>query len=293
MVEARYYRKEESYIICELCPHHCKIADKECGLCGVRTNHNGILISDNYGLVSALNMDPIEKKPLYHFLPGTKILSIGSYGCNLKCNFCQNHTISQIDNKLSLSGGKYYSTDNIVELANGRTNNIGLAFTYNEPAVWFEFMYDIASKIAETNLITTMISNGYINEKPLKDLIPLIDAFNIDLKAFNNSFYRAETGASLKPVLRTLKTISESEKHLEITMLVIPGLNDDLEEFEQMTKWIATNCGRDTVLHLSRYFPSYKSNRNITPIQTIRSMYDIAKAQLNFVYPGNIPTYDW
>jgi len=172
-------------------------------------------------------------------------------------------------------------------------HNLGIAFTYNEPVVWYEFMYDIARELSGTEFKTAMISNGYINPEPLKELIPFIDAFNIDLKAFTETFYRSETGAKLNPVLESIKTISDSGKHLEITMLVIPGLNDSIKEFTEMTDWIADNCNADVVLHLSRYFPRYKSQRQTTSIATLRTMYNIASTKIKYVFPGNVATYDW
>jgi len=292
-MEAKYYRKKEAHLICELCPHKCRIGNNESGLCKVRTNINGILQSDSYGRVSAVNLDPIEKKPLYHFNPGSQILSLGSFGCNFKCNFCQNHSISQTGISILSDQGRYTEPDELISMALESSNNSGIAFTYNEPVVWYEYMYDIALKAKYANLKTVMVSNGFINPEPLKNLIPEIDAFNIDLKAFNPDFYIKETGGKLDPVLNSIKTISKAGKHLEITMLVIPGLNDDIKGFDRMTDWIKLNCNKDIVLHLSRYFPRYKSKQRVTPGVTLRSMYDLAKTKLKHVYPGNISTYDW
>ncbi len=292
-MEASYYRKKGSKIICELCPHACSIGLQESGLCKVRTNINGTLQCNTYGKVSALNMDPIEKKPLFHFYPGSEILSLGSFSCNFTCNFCQNHSISQIEDSTALDLGRNMDPDEIIRIALEHDNNIGIAFTYNEPIVWYEYMYDIAEKATDSGLKTVMISNGFINPAPLKALIPKIDAFNIDLKAFNNNFYKNETGGSLNPVLDSIKTISDNGKHLEITMLVIPGLNDDLDEFDRMTDWIKSNCSPEIVLHLSRYFPRYKSKQAVTDTATLRKMYDLALTKLKYVYPGNISTYDW
>jgi len=286
-MEARYYNDyPEGSVTCSLCPHNCTIRNGKYGKCGVRSNNKGILISKVYGLASAFHLDPIEKKPLYHFYPGNNILSLGSFGCNLKCNFCQNHQISQI-NKTKLPDGIYLSPQEIASRAKTLKNNIGLAFTYNEPVVWFEYMFDTAKLIKKSGMKTVLISNGFINPEPLKDLLPLIDAFNIDLKAFENDFYQNQTGGSLNPVLESIKTIADSGKHIELTMLIIPGLNDDSVIFEKMISWLSENYGRNIVLHLSRYFPNYKSEIPMTPDKKLLNLYEIAKKKLYFTYLGN------
>lgn len=285
--EAQYYKIKNNKVQCRLCPHNCNIEEDDVGICGVRKNFKGKLIAENYEIISGLGFDPIEKKPLYHFYPGKTIFSIGSFGCNLKCSFCQNCDISQTTIE------KYHSKHHrkkkdLIDSANTDRNNIGIAFTYNEPTVFYEFMYDTALIAKENNMKTVMVSNGFINSEPLKDLFPFMDAFNIDLKAFSDFFYKKLTKSSLKPVLETLIAIKKADKHLEITNLVIPGQNDDQNEFHLMIKWIKENLGNDTVLHISRYFPRYKLDIAATPQQTLMNFYQIAKEYLFHVYLGNV-----
>ncbi len=288
-MEAVYFTSlGENNIRCTLCPHNCRIKPGETGKCNVRHNVDGKLHTDVYENISALALDPIEKKPLYHFYPGKQILSVGSFGCNMSCLFCQNYEISQPTVSIMNSRKNKISSSKILEKARKISSNIGLAFTYNEPIVWYEFMMDMAKGAKNSGLSTVMVSNGYINRVPLNGLIEYIDAFNIDLKAFNNEFYRDYTGAGIKPVLNTLKKIRSSGKHLEITYLVIPGHNDNRDEFTDCVSWINDNLGKDTVFHLSRYFPNYNFSAPPTPASTIRDLYYIAKEKLNFVYPGNI-----
>ena len=249
-----------------------------------------MLISEIYGKISALHYDPIEKKPLYHFHPGSIILSIGSIGCNLSCSFCQNCDISQADVS-QFPWLKDHEADEMVSTAAGKAGNLGIAFTYNEPTINMEYMLDVARLASGKGLKTAMISNGYVNPDPLLELLPFLDAFNIDLKAFRDEFYRTYTGARLAPVLESLKTINESGKHLEITNLVIPGLNDDREVFSEMINWIAAELGEYTVLHLSRYFPHHRMTRSPTPVDTLRELYDLACRKLHYVYIGNLASY--
>ena len=292
MQQAVFYSKgADDKVICDLCPHQCTIIPGNSGVCGVRMNNNGQLVADNYGKITALHTDPIEKKPLYHFYPGSKILSVGSYGCNLKCSFCQNYHISQPDFHSGLAI-KNYDPQEIVELAMDVEKNTGIAFTYNEPVISFEFVRDTARLAKEKGLKNVMVSNGYINPGPLDGLMEVIDAFNIDLKAFDDDFYRNITRSKLKPVLKTLKTIAQSNAHLEITHLVIPGLNDDRKQFRGMVKWIADELGKYTPLHISRYFPQHKLKTDATPTETISEFYITAKKELAYVFPGNIHTYD-
>jgi len=286
--EAKYYKKlENEQVQCVLCPHNCIINEGKYGICKVRKNSKGRLISENYAQISAIHSDPIEKKPLYHFYPGKNILSIGSLGCNLKCKFCQNSSISQT--KVSeFSQSKILYPEHIIKEAKRTRNNIGIAYTYNEPTVWYEFMYKTAKKAHKAKLKNVVVSNGYINEKPLEKIIKYIDAFNVDIKAFTESFYREQTNSSLQPVLDTLEQISKEKRHLEITNLIIPTLNDDEKIFEEMINEIVKISGKNTILHISRYFPAYKMNIEHTPTETIMKFYQIAKKHLNYVYLGNI-----
>ncbi len=229
----------------------------------------------------------LKKKPLYHFYPGRTILSVGTFGCNLKCRFCQNYDISQssIENFIHL---KEYTPGEIVETAVKSSDNPGIAFTYNEPGVWYEFMLDIAEISKEKNLKNVAVTNGFINKEPLIKLLDTIDAFNIDLKAFTEEFYKDYTSSRLEPVKKTLKKIRQAGKHLEITNLIIPTLNDNETVFEDMMKWISYELGKETIFHISRYSPMYRMNIHSTPITILKRLYDIASHYLDYVYVGNV-----
>ena len=288
MKEASYYKKlDANKVQCLLCPHLCVLKKGQSGSCKVRTNVGGSLLADTYGQVSALGFDPIEKKPLYHFFPGRQILSVGTVGCNLHCQFCQNCEISQVSVTES-NHLKKISVDNIVIKAMQRNNNVGIAFTYNEPIVWYEFMEDIAKKAKEAGLKTVMVSNGFINPEPLQELLPLIDAFNIDLKAFNERFFKRLTKSTLEPVKENLKVIAQSDSHLEVTNLLIPGHNDSVKDFGAMIDWIASELGLDVPLHLSRYFPRYRLTSGSTAISLMHEYFEFASQKLKYVYLGNL-----
>lgn len=288
MHTAKYYVQEnEGKVKCLLCPHHCLLKSGQTGICKVRTNKGGVLVSDNYGLLSAKHLDPIEKKPLFHYFPGSKILSIGSVGCNMHCFFCQNCEISQTGVG-NFSFLKPYLPEEIVTEALLTPENIGIAYTYNEPSIFYEYMLDVAKLSKSKGLNNVMVSNGYIEQEPLKEVIPLIDAFNIDLKAFTEDFYTKHTHSRLEPVKQTLQCIKEAGKHLEITNLVIPGLNDSEEIFETMVEWIANELGKHTVLHLSKYFPKYQAKQPVTSVETLFRLKGIAQRYLNYTYLGNV-----
>jgi len=290
--EALFYEELESRDVkCHLCPHECVLHPEERGKCQVRKNVNGKLISENYGLVSAIHLDPIEKKPLYHYHPGEHILSVGSIGCNLNCNFCQNCEISQttVDQYLS---GQFYEPQDLVDMAKEHSENLGLAFTYNEPTIYYEFMIDAAEKSKSVGMKNVMISNGFIQKEPLKKILPFIDAFNIDLKAFTRKFYKNITDGRLEPVLNTLKEIKKSGKHLEVTTLLIPSQNDDIKDFTALVSWVREELGSDTVLHLSRYFPAYKSNIQKTSLGLMFNFCEAARQYLDHVYLGNVAGSD-
>jgi pyruvate formate lyase activating enzyme len=282
-----FYSKVRRKIQCQLCPHQCQLQESKAGLCGVRFNIGGRIKNRQQGLISGMASDPIEKKPLYHFYPGKEILSIGGFGCNLKCNFCQNWQISQVT-EMEMLHGKILTPSEIIEKAMFHPNNIGIAFTYNEPTVWFEFMHETATLAKAKGLKTVVVSNGYIQPDPLEALISVIDAFNIDLKAFTSSFYREMAGGELEPVLNSLKMISKYQKHLEITNLLIPNKNDDPDIFLEMVKWIKRELGVNTPLHLSRYFPKYKLAIPATPELLLDDFFKIAKTELSYVYLGNV-----
>ncbi|MFO7620650.1 MAG: AmmeMemoRadiSam system radical SAM enzyme [Bacteroidales bacterium] len=279
------FLKYDRYIECRLCPHMCKIAQGKRGICGVRKNTGDEIELLTYGVISGSSPDPVEKKPLYHFFPGSNVLSVGSYGCNMSCDFCQNWHISQ---KSAESFSRNTTPDLLADEAVSSYNNLGLAFTYNEPVIWFEFIRDTALKIKEKGLFTVLVSNGYVNKDPLDEIIGFTDAFNIDLKAFNNDFYKRLTGAEIEPVKNTLKQIASSGKHLEITTLIIPGRNDSLQEMSEQALWIAGELGKDTPLHLSRYFPTYRRDDPPTSGKALTALYEAASAHLDYVYMGNI-----
>jgi pyruvate formate lyase activating enzyme len=287
---ARWFESlRDGSVTCKLCPHQCEIKIGNTGLCQVRQNINGQLQALTYGKISALHVDPIEKKPFYHFYPGRHILSAGSIGCNLDCDFCQNHEISQAD------PGTYRVSEScspaeLVAKALSYSGNVGIAYTYNEPVIWYEFIHDTATLAQKAGLKNVMVTNGYINQEPLNELIPLIDAFSVDLKGFSESFYSKTVGGKLAPVLNSLKQIRQASKHLEIVNLLIPQLNDDKRIFKSMIEWISDELGDDTILHLSRYFPRHRLGIEPTPMNTMEEFANIALERLKYVYVGNVQT---
>ena len=293
IVEARFYRKKaENRVECILCPHHCTLKPGESGKCKIRTNIEGTLFADMYGSLSAVHVDPIEKKPLYHFYPGKEILSLGGLGCNFGCNCCQNYHISQAG-KNDFPRLLKMSVKDIIKQAESTPGNIGIAYTYNEPSVWFEFMVDIAREIKSIGLKNAMVSNGYINKKPLSELLNYIDAFNIDLKCFDSDIHRNFTGGELKFVLNNLKLIRKDNKHLEVTHLVVPGMNDKPELFHDMVNWIEQELGPDIPLHISRYFPKYRMEIDATPSTILNQFAEIARKKMYFVYLGNVSLFSF
>jgi pyruvate formate lyase activating enzyme len=278
---------QDNKVKCTLCPHLCVLAEGKAGICRVRKNEEGVLVTEVYGKACCLRFDPIEKKPLYHFYPGSVILSVGSVGCNLRCKFCQNWEISQTCAE-DYPYLKPVRSDDIIKMARERQDNAGIAYTYNEPVVWFEFMMEIAGKAKESGLRNVMVSNGYINSTPLAELLELMDAFNIDLKAFTDDFYKRVTGARLQPVKETILMIRKHNRHLELTHLLITGLNDDERQFEEMVKWIGGELGPETPLHLSRYFPNFELENKATPLSKLLQFYEMATHYLHYVYLGNV-----
>lgn len=286
--EAQWYLPlNDEAVQCTLCPHNCILKNGKSGICRVRINQEEKLFTEVHGFVSSMNFDPIEKKPLYHFYPGSTILSLGTYGCNLRCFFCQNCTISQTAAKPELPHS-YYTPEQIVQIALRKPENIGIAFTYNEPIVWFEYMLDIARLAKKAGLKTVMVTNGFINTAPLSVLLEYMDAFSVDLKAFNDEFYAKVTSSRLEPIKESLKQIHLAGKHLEVVNLIIPELNDDEDSFTGMVKWIATELGRETVFHISRYFPNFKLTTEATPVSSIRKLKRLAENELSYVYAGNM-----
>lgn len=285
MKEAKYYeKKENNRVICKLCPHYCNIEDGNIGKCRVRKNQDGTLYTMNYGKITAYAYDPIEKKPLYHFYPGSNIFSIGSFGCNLACDFCQNWQIVYDD-----SLAKDISDDQIMSLASSKAS-IGIAFTYNEPSIWYEYILDLSKNAKDHKLKTVMVTNGYINEEPLRELLPYIDAMNIDLKSLDDSFYRFICSGNLDPVLKTIELAAKST-HVEITSLLIGGKNTDIKQIENLAKTIA-KIDPAIPLHLSRYFPAYKMEVPPTNVEVLLNARKICKKYLDNVYIGNMAGVD-
>ncbi|KPJ68629.1 radical SAM protein [candidate division WOR-1 bacterium DG_54_3] len=273
-------KREDGKIKCGLCPVGCVIAEGKVGVCMARQNKDGVLYAINYGNAVSIAIDPIEKKPLYHFHPGTTILSTGPNGCNLKCGHCQNWTISQVK-----SPTEYVSPENMVELAL-RYKLVGIAYTYTEPLIWYEYIADTAKIAKEKGLKNVLVTNGYICEKPLIDLFPVIDAMNVDVKSMEEDFYRKICKGKVEPVLRTVELAVKDGRHVEITNLVMPTLNDSEEQIQELVDWVA-GLGDRIPVHFSRYFPHYKTNLPPTPVSTLKKAYDLAKKKLKHVYVGN------
>lgn len=289
MKKAVFYSKKEGYVECSLCPHNCKIKKGKSGNCKSRKNIDGELNSLVYGKVTTAAIDPIEKKPLYHFYPGSKILSFGTTGCNLHCKHCQNSATSQV--YPDEFPNEDITPEELIEIAK-RKGCKSIAATYNEPTIFYEFMLDTFKLAKKEKIKTVAVSNGFINPEPLKELLPYLDAVNIDLKAFNEEFYKKICGAKLRNILETLKTINKSETHLEITNLIIPTLNDKEEDIKKMCGWIKENLSKDVPLHLSAYYPSYKLDIGPTSEKILLKARDIAKRYLDYVYTGNLRTED-
>lgn len=279
--EAQYYKKlEDNKVQCLLCFHYCTLNEGQTGICLGRTNVDGTLIAENYGRTVTLAVDPIEKKPLYHFHPSKKILSTAGNVCNLKCSFCQNWNISQ--KKINT---QYVSPEELVETTL-RNGSFGAAFTYTEPLMWFEYVKDSAKLLRDKNLKTVLISNGTINEEPFLEIAPLIDAMNIDLKAFSQDFYKRLCKGDLESVKKTIINAEKNNIHLEITTLLITGENDSSQEIEDLTDFIAS-VNANIPLHFSRYFPQYRLTNPSTPSASLHKAFEIAKKKLTYVYIGN------
>ena len=270
---------------CDLCFHHCDLQEGQTGLCFARENKAGQIVSKNYGQITSLALDPIEKKPLYHFYPGSYILSVGSYGCNLKCPFCQNYEISY-DNGSSVRG--HMSPEELVEYAVKlvRQGNIGIAFTYNEPLIAYEYIKDTFMKAKETGLKTVLVTNGTITTKYLDDLLDYTDAFNIDLKGFSQDIYDRLNG-NLE-LVKTNIIHAHQKAHVEITSLIVPTFNDALEDMEKEASWLA-DIDNDIPLHITRFFPRYHlQDQAPTSISLLKQMQKIALKHLHHVHLGNV-----
>jgi len=283
-VEALFYEKTANGVKCGLCPWRCDLLDGALGRCKVRRAKNGKLIAESYGMITSASMDPIEKKPLRHFYPGSFIFSIGLYGCNFHCPFCQNYHIS-----LEKPDATFVTPDEIVALAKNyaRTeNNLGVAYTYNEPLIAYEYVMDCAKQVHAIGLKNVAVSNGCINEEPLNQILPYIDAFNIDLKG-SQSFYKDILGGDYETVRRNIR-LAAAQSHVEVTTLIIPDENDSDAEMEEEAKFLA-DINPDIPLHISRFLPHYKyANKQPTARDTMYRLSDIAKKHLRYVYLGNV-----
>lgn len=271
--------------VCGICPHHCSVDEGRTGLCRARANHNGKIICENYGKATSIALDPIEKKPLKRFYPGRNILSVGSYGCNLNCMFCQNSEISMADKNTYRI--EEISPHELVHYAIEYKShgNIGIAYTYNEPLIGYEFVLDCARLVKQQGLKNVVVTNGYICKEPLSELIVYIDAMNIDLKAFTEKFYKKIRG-DLETVKENIEFCAK-RCHVEVTNLIIPGENDSEEEMKQLSSWLAS-INPEIPLHVTRFFPRWHMlDRKATPVETIYRLADIARKKLLYVYEGN------
>ena len=289
MFECRYYQRlDDGAVECQLCPHRCRIADGKTGRCRSRRNHHGILASEVYGKPCALAIDPIEKKPLYHFHSGTTCLSLACTGCNFRCLNCQNHDISQA----SPADVNHYELmpEEVVALC-VKHRCPGIAYTYTEPLTYIEYIIDTARLAHEKGLWNILVTAGYVNPEPLADLLPYLDAANIDLKSFSDEIYREVSGGRLQPVLDTILAMKEAGVWIELTNLVIPGINDDMEMIRRMCRWLCENGLATAPLHFSRFFPRYKmQDAAHTPVQTLRMAQQVALEEgIQHVYLGNVP----
>lgn len=270
---------------CELCFHHCALDEGQTGLCRARACQDGKIVSLNYGKMTSLALDPIEKKPLRRFHPGSLILSVGSFGCNLRCPFCQNHEIS-------MAGDSGIPTVEVSpeQLATKAAElvphgNIGVAYTYNEPLIGYEYVQDCASLVHDQGMVNVLVTNGTVEEEPWRALLPLIDAANIDLKGFTPAWYR-RLGGDLETVKRSIALAAE-RCHMEVTTLLIPGENDSEEEIRELARWLAS-ISSEIPLHLSRFFPRYRMlDRPPTPVEQVSCLAETARRYLSYVYTGN------
>ncbi|HDP81253.1 MAG TPA: AmmeMemoRadiSam system radical SAM enzyme [Spirochaetes bacterium] len=281
MKEAGYYTTDGGSARCALCPHNCIIKPGGAGICGVRENTGGTLYTTIYGEVTAISMDPMEKKPLYHFYPGSSILSIGTKGCNLKCPYCQNWHISQ---DLTARTG-VYTPEQIVEAAK-KQGSVGIAYTYSEPVIWLEFVLDCAAAARKAGLKNVLVTNGFINPDPLDDLLGYADAMNIDLKSFRDETYRKVMKGTLPAVKNTIAT-ARTRCHVELTTLIVTGINDTMEEMEDIIDWIGS-VDKNIPWHVSRYFPNYRHDAPPTDVDFMYRVCEKAGGRLNYVYCGNV-----
>lgn len=279
---------EDGRVKCHVCNRECVIPEGKYGFCRTRQNKDGKLYTLIYGVVSSASVDPIEKKPLYHFMPCSTSYSLGTVGCNFRCKNCQNYTISQ------MRIDEVNTVEILPESALDRAVSSGcrsISFTYNEPAIWFEYTYDTAKLAHEAGIATVYVTNGYISEKALRMIAPYLDAFSVDIKAFRDKFYKEVCSAKLAPVLKSAKLARELGMHVEVVNLIIPTLNDSPEEIRELVQWVRDNLGDYTPLHFTRFYPYYKLDKlPPTPLRTLETAYNIAKEEaMKYVYVGNVP----
>ncbi|HPW54922.1 MAG: AmmeMemoRadiSam system radical SAM enzyme [Thermoanaerobaculaceae bacterium] len=287
--EASWYRKlEEKRVACQLCPRACQVAEAETGGCGVRENRGGVYHTLVWGAACAVHVDPIEKKPFFHVLPGQRALSFATAGCNVECKFCQNWEISQF--RAEQVKAVYLPPEELAKAAR-RAGAPLLSATYSEPVVFWEYVRDAAQAGRRLGIRSTVVSNGYIQEQPLREVLPLLAAFKVDLKAFREQFYRDLVRGELKPVLRALEIIRASGVWLEIVVLLIPTLNDSEAEVRDLARWVVRTLGPEVPVHFTRFHPTYRlTNLRATPVATLDRAWAIAKAEgLQFAYVGNVP----
>jgi pyruvate formate lyase activating enzyme len=290
MKEAMLYRKlSDNRVQCHLCRHLCRIADGQRGICGVRENREGTLYTLVYRRLISGNVDPVEKKPMYHFAPGTGSFSIAAMGCNFRCDFCQNFEISQAPRGKDPIPGEDVAPEEIIRMARGRGCK-SIAYTYTEPTIFFEYAFDIARLATPAGLKNIFVTNGFMTEEALREIHPHLHGANVDLKAFRQDFYKDRCGAKLEGVLSSLRTMKELGVWVEITTLIIPGLNDDEEELREIASFIGT-LGKETPWHISRFHPMYKlQDRSVTSVRVLESAREIGmQAGLKYVYTGNVP----
>ena len=288
-VEAKYYKKlEHKEIECELCPRKCKVGDRERGYCGCRENQSGIYYTLVHSYACSANVDPIEKKPLFHFLPGTGAFSIATAGCNLNCKFCQNWEISQV--RPEQVEARYLSPEDVAGYAE-QSGSRSIAYTYSEPTVFYEYMLDCAAAGKSKGIKSVVITAGYISHDPLMELIREVDAIKVDFKGFTEEYYKKICQGQLKPVMDTLVDLAKSKIWHEIVYLVVPTLNDNFNDIRAMCKWMVKDLGKDMPIHFTQFHPMYLlKNLPVTPVSTLDKAREIAMEEgMNFVYVGNVP----
>ncbi len=282
--KAMFFTVKDGKALCSLCHHLCAISESKRGWCGVRLFDGEVLVSENYGMLTAIHDDPIEKKPLYHFMPGTRTLSIGTFGCNMRCPFCQNHAISCARPEAVRPAAEFVEPQEVVNIALSR-GFPSISYTYNEPSIYYEYVYDTARIANEAGIRNILVTNGHLNESPLLQLLPYVDAMNIDLKTMDAGHYR-EMGGSLETVQRTIR-LTAAQAHVEVAWLAVPGISADIVQVEQAAKFLAS-VDPAIPLHINRYYPNYKYNEPPTSIEFLYQAAEKAGKYLSHVHVGNV-----